>query len=379
MANSINQYLTEQLIGPQDGDLDAVLRFCQIVAGVRDVHQLIDRVGQHLIDVFDTDLAVLLVHDPQSHQFWTHTKYGPGDWPKIIRVDDDEGLCGHVRQTHETFLIGDSLRNMLFSCRFTKHFDDEPRSIMAVGVFGPANQFQGVLEVMDQRVDQFNDADRTLLKMLAVPLGLSLDHARNHEGQRRQFDTLICAFVGAIDARDAITKDNSINVANYAMGIGKILGLDARHIESLRVAALLQDVGKIGTPDRVLTKAGRLEGHEFEEVKKHARYTRQILSQVEFTEPYGDVPELASAHHEKLDGSGYPDGLVGNQVPLKARILTVADMFHALTQPRHYRAGMDLTQAITVLDELVPEQLDARCVAALKAFLGIGPMPMPAA
>lgn len=223
------------------------------------------------------------------------------------------------------------------------------------------------------------DRDATFLESTRTLAGTVVELIDCIRAQRRQFVTLVQAFSCALDSRDALRQNHSLNVANYAMGIGVLLGLSGRHLEWLRVAAPLQDLGKIGTPDRILTKPGPLEPHEHDEMKKHATFTRSILAKVEFTDEYGDLAELAAAHHERLDGSGYPDALAGNEIPLKVRILAVADVFSALTQARHHRPGLMTGEAITVLEELAPGKLDSRCVDALKKFLNIGPPPPPAA
>ena len=357
-------------------------QFARAIGPLLDVPQLIDKVGQYVSEIFDADVALLLLHDLDSQTVWTNTCTGPGDWPKRLRFDDGLGLAGYMFQYLESVRISDARRHCLYrsmGCKFLECVVSPVRSVMATPVLNHGVECIGALEVADRRVSRFSEADLSLLQHMADYVGICLENARRFEAQKRQFETMVHAVSGAIDARDAITQSHSANVANYAVGIGLLLGLDDRHLQTLRLAALLHDVGKISTPDRILTKAGRLEIQEFEEVKKHARHTRQILERIEFAPPYEGTPDLAAAHHEKLDGSGYPEGLAGTQVPLKARILTVADMFHALTQPRHYRPGMPLVKAMSILDDRVPHQLDGRCVTALKAFVGISPAPMPAA
>jgi HD-GYP domain-containing protein (c-di-GMP phosphodiesterase class II) len=208
-------------------------------------------------------------------------------------------------------------------------------------------------------------------------VGISLDNARLYEAQKRQFNSFVHALSAALDARDPLTAIHSINVANYATGIGVVMGLSPRELEQLRIAGLVHDIGKIGVPESVLTKPGRLSTEEYAEMKLHAEHSRRILSQIEFTEELAGVDMIAAAHHEKLDGSGYPDGLSGDGIPLQARILTVADIFDALTQTRHYRRSMSTYEAFKVIDEMTPTSLDPRCVGALKAFLSCGPWPMP--
>jgi len=105
-------------------------------------------------------------------------------------------------------------------------------------------------------------------------------------------------------------------------------------------------------------------------MKDHAAQSRRILEQIRFVDTLADNPRWAPAHHERLDGSGYPEGLTARQLPLKARILCVADIFDAMTQDRHYREGLEMGEALALMESMTPAQLDADCVAALKRFLG---------
>jgi HD-GYP domain-containing protein (c-di-GMP phosphodiesterase class II) len=248
--------------------------------------------------------------------------------------------------------------------------------MLIVPVRQPNGTCIGVLQVMDRQLGFFTCADLPLLEAIAVQVGISLENARLYESQQRQFESFVSAFSAALDARDPLTARHSVNVANYAMGIGEILGMSRQDIDWLRIGGLLHDVGKIGVPEAVLTKPGRLTPDEYEEMKCHASYSRTILSKIEFMENLAGLDVIAAAHHEKLDGSGYPDALRGDQIPLKARILAVADIYDALTQTRHYRQGMTMHEALAVLTDMTPHQLDLTCVGALKAFLGCGPWPM---
>ena len=118
----------------------------------------------------------------------------------------------------------------------------------------------------------------------------------------------------------------------------------------IRVAALLHDYGKIGVPDAILKKPGNLDSTEFEIVKTHAEKTKRILNQISFEGIYCQVPEIAGCHHEKIDGSGYPNGLKDDDIPLGAKIIAVADFFEAVTAKRHYRDPISLEKAFKMLE-----------------------------
>ncbi len=174
------------------------------------------------------------------------------------------------------------------------------------------------------------------------------------------------AFVAAIDAKDPYTRGHSERVAAHSRTIARQLGLDAETQHKVWVGALLHDVGKIGVEDRILTKPGVLTSEEYEEMKKHPVIGSAIMSRIE---QLRDMIPAIHWHHEAWNGKGYPDGLVGGQIPLMARIVGVADTFDAITTNRPYQRAYEPTFAVQKLRELAGQRFDAKVVTAfLRAF-----------
>jgi HD-GYP domain-containing protein (c-di-GMP phosphodiesterase class II) len=136
----------------------------------------------------------------------------------------------------------------------------------------------------------------------------------------------------------------------------------------IQVAALLHDYGKIGVPDAILKKPGRLTDEEYEIVKLHAEKTQKILQQINFEGVFSQVPEIAGCHHEKIDGSGYPSGLKGDEIPLGAKIIAVADFFEAITARRHYRGPIPVQKAIAMLEKERGVHFDESIVDAFFSY-----------
>lgn len=193
------------------------------------------------------------------------------------------------------------------------------------------------------------NSDMSLLIGISSVLGISMRNAELMESGERQLKSLLQTLAASIDARDPLTSGHSEKVTAYTIGICDELELADDYREMLRVAALLHDYGKIGVPDAILKKPGRLNKEEFEIVKTHAEKTRRILNQISFEGIYRQVPEIAGSHHEKIDGSGYPNGLKGDEIPLGAKIIAVADFFEAVTARRHYRGPYPLKKAFDML------------------------------
>jgi HD-GYP domain-containing protein (c-di-GMP phosphodiesterase class II) len=192
--------------------------------------------------------------------------------------------------------------------------------------------------------------------------GLSIRDALAQLNRGR--DAHVIELVDAIEAKDVATLGHVSRVSSYALSIGKQLGLPAQDLRSLVLAAQMHDVGKIGVPDHVLTKPGPLTDAEYAEVQRHAARGYDIARQVDALR---ELAPVIRAHHERLNGRGYPDGLAGDAIPLFARIIAVADTYDAMTSIRPYRPARTHDGAVAELLRVRGSELDARCV---DAFLG---------
>ncbi|HYL93581.1 MAG TPA: HD domain-containing phosphohydrolase, partial [Alphaproteobacteria bacterium] len=166
----------------------------------------------------------------------------------------------------------------------------------------------------------------------------------------------------AIEAKDHHTHDHLRRVRTYAMEVGKDLGLSASEMQALRAAALLHDIGKLAVPEQIISKPGKLTPEEFEKIKIHPVVGAEILERVQF--PYPVVP-IVRAHHEKWDGSGYPAGLKGEEIPIGARILATVDCLDALASDRQYRRALPLDRAMEIIAGEAGKGFDPRVVEVL--------------
>jgi putative nucleotidyltransferase with HDIG domain len=175
---------------------------------------------------------------------------------------------------------------------------------------------------------------------------------------RRTIETLALA----IEAKDQTTHDHLARVEAYATEIGKELGLGEDQMKALEAAALLHDIGKLAVPEYIISKPGKLTPEEFEKMKIHPVVGAELLEQVEF--PYPVAP-IVRAHHEKWDGSGYPDGLSGEDIPIGARILSTVDCLDALASDRQYRRALPLEEALRAVQKESGKAFDPRVVEIL--------------
>ncbi len=179
-------------------------------------------------------------------------------------------------------------------------------------------------------------------------------------------------FVADLNAKDPLTRDHVVRVAEMAVRAGQRAGIGAPRLRNLGLAAILHDIGKLDTPDEILTKPGRLTDDETTIMRTHSRAGEQMLSAVPGLD---EVARLVRAHHERHDGAGYPDGLAGNQIPLEASIIAVCDAFDAMAHTRHYRQGMGPERALAVLREHAGLQWSPAAVDLVVAEIGSAGSP----
>ena len=200
------------------------------------------------------------------------------------------------------------------------------------------------------------------------------EEEKKYREERGRFEQTAEALAGAIDAKDSYTNGHSTRVANYTAMLATELGYDRETVEKYYRIALLHDVGKIGVPEEVLNKPGKLTAEEYENIKSHTLQGYQVLKDISI------MPELAvgaQAHHERPDGKGYPNHLKGDEIPRVAQIIAVADCFDAMYSNRPYRDRMNFDKAVSIIREVSGTQLTADVVDAFLRLVEKGEFRAP--
>ncbi len=198
---------------------------------------------------------------------------------------------------------------------------------------------------------------------------LDLDDSEKAPLTPMRLDKICEAFANVVDAKSPFTYKHSIGVAETSTALAEQLGLPVDRVHLVRRAALLHDVGKLRVSNSILDKNGKPTDEEWSVIREHPMVTRSILSRVG---AFRELAIVAAEHHEKLDGSGYPDGLRGDQISLEARIIAVSDMFTAMVEKRPYRDAVDPRKVLGILERDVPHKLDATCFDGLTALVDSG-------
>lgn len=199
------------------------------------------------------------------------------------------------------------------------------------------------------------------LVALLAPLFLARRVYQSYASMQSTYLDTIRSLVGALEARDAYTRGHSERVSAYACAIGRSMGLSEDELETVQTAALLHDIGKLAVSPSLLSKPGSLTAHERQLVEAHPLLGGELARRIPAVEP---LAESIQCHHERMDGSGYPDGRCGGAIPVCSRILAVADAFDAMTTDRPYRRALTPREAIDELDRCREAQFDSQIVAA---------------
>jgi PAS domain S-box-containing protein len=250
------------------------------------------------------------------------------------------------------------------------------------------NSWRGVLMVYSVRPNAFGSAPIEVFQHLAdqVVHGIeALEHRQQLESERRDREQAqksltealaasVSAMVTAMEMRDPYTAGHENRTADIAYAIGKEMGWPESRLQGLRMAAMVHDIGKISISSELLNKPSRLSKEEFELVKGHPESSYAILKDIPFTWP---IAEIVRQHHEKLDGSGYPQGLKGDQILDEAKVLTVADIVEAMAAARPYREGLGLEVALAAIESQAGTLLDAEVVEVCARLFREGRLMIP--
>jgi len=246
-------------------------------------------------------------------------------------------------------------------------YDAERREFFLTAPVSSARQVWGICH-LTARARAFSQDEVEFLTAVGHQAGQALESLHLVDEQRRTCESLIHALSLSIDARDEMTAGHSARVAGYAAAIARYLSLPEREQRLTYYAALLHDYGKIGIRDAVLCKPSQLTPDEYETIKQHPLYTLNILSKVNFGEDLAAVAFVASSHHERPDGQGYPRGLSRDEIPIAARIIAVADFFDALTVERHYRGAMPADEVMAMIEAGRDTQFDGGVIDAFQRY-----------
>ena len=344
-----------------------ILHILRSIGSAHSIRQLITLLARETRIVLRCQRASVFLYDPDEEELWSLVAEGESD---EIRFPSDSGIAGHVFETGLPLMINDVPGDRRFNPEIDARTGFSTRQLLTAPIVGPGGEKVGVFQLVNRLQGSFDHGDVEFLEAIAGEAAVTIQNFQMLESRRRMFEGLVNALAESIESRDPLTAGHSYQVMLYSVETARQMGLDSGQIETIRYAALLHDYGKIGIPDSILKKDGALTENERRIIKTHVAHTEKILSRIEFERGLRDVPRFAVEHHERLDGSGYPRGLGGDDISLGGRIIAVADVFESLTSQRHYRRPMPHSKAMAILREGVDSEFDREVVEAFSEVLG---------
>ncbi|MEM9365878.1 MAG: HD-GYP domain-containing protein [Planctomycetota bacterium] len=219
------------------------------------------------------------------------------------------------------------------------------RRVVVLPISRRGERLGRLIALRDQSQEEYGTIEIDLMRSVLTVLAMHLVNQRQYSDMQAMLEGTVRSLASALDAKDAYTHGHSSRVAALSVFLARALGLGREECETLHLAGVLHDIGKIGVDDSVLKKPGKLTEEEFDQIKQHPVIGYEILKDIK---PFRSILPVVRHHHESWDGRGYPDGLVGNEIPRHAQIVAVADAFDAMVSDRPYREGMPLERVMSV-------------------------------
>jgi len=305
------------------------------VTSMKGIENLLELILQTLVNGTEARSGAIFIIDKEENRFSMKVAFGMPDSADKIRLDPDKGLIGRVVALKKIESVFDVSRNAAAYFEFKNKLAEN--SIMA-SPLAYKDDILGIIIVCDKiQKKPFSSDDMVLLSNVSAQTAIAMKNFMLNEDVEKTYLETITALAIAVEAKDPYSRGHIERVADYAQRLGKEMKLDDEMMKILKNGAILHDVGKIGVRDEVLKKNSPLNEEEQKEMRDHVIIGVNIIKPIR---SMSELSDLVRYHQEFYDGSGYPDGLKGEEIPLTARIIKVCDAYDAMTTDRPYRKAM---------------------------------------
>jgi putative nucleotidyltransferase with HDIG domain len=360
--------LTEKLLVAFE-ELNIFYDITQSLSNIYDIKEICDIALEQVAEIVCSEKASIAILDKEDQEHLTLISCrGFSDNPIGQKVKIKGSLYNEVIKNRKPIIeneqgkyLSGTQKNKNYK---TKFFVLHPLCTMPLSI---NDEVIGVISMSDKANKQaFTARDIKFLSAIATQTAIVIQNARLINNLRESFLTTVRSLSAAIDAKDPYTHGHSERVSKYALNIGRTLGISRADLQQLELTCLLHDVGKIGIPESILNKKNKLTSKEMEIIRLHT------LKGVDILKRSGQAETIIAAvrhHHERYDGMGYPDGLIGEQIPLFARIIAVADSYDAMTSSRPYRSKCSQKVAVKEIRKGIGSQYDSKVVWAFLKWI----------
>jgi putative methionine-R-sulfoxide reductase with GAF domain len=314
--------------------------------------------------VLNAEAALVILFRDYGHELYFETTTGPvGKSLRQETMNGQYGIAGQVTHTNRPLIVNDVSRSTNFHQIIDEAIGFSTKSLICAPLCIKRNML-GVIEVLNKRDGGvFDEQDEKAVTSIATTAAMAIENTRIQQSLLDAYKSTINAMATAIDAKDRFTQGHSERVMEYSLKAGEALSLNDDEAEVLRYAGVLHDVGKIAIDSSILGKPGPLTPGEWEIMYTHPTVGARLLKEIPFLER---AAELVLRHHERFDGTGYPDRLRGEDIPLGARIIAAAEAFDTMTTDRPYRSALSIDAAVKELNNCAGKQF---CPLAVKGLL----------
>ena len=334
----------------------------QILNSTLDPKEIRRRAMEAATRLMKAEVGSLLLVDEEKRQLYFEVALGEREEDiKTISLNFGEGIAGWVAQHGKPLIVNSPEKDRRFFKGVDKRTEFKTRNIICVPV-KVKEKIIGVLEAINKKgKGRFNKEDLSLLTSLADQVAIALDNSRLYQELEEMFFQTAESLADAIEKRDSHTGGHTQRVTLYSQAIAKYLRLTPMERKWLKITSVLHDIGKIGIEDDILKKPKPLSPEEFHIIKRHSNMGVEIIEHIR---QLREIIPGVKYHHEQVDGKGYPDGLRGEDIPILAKIVAVADTYDAMTTDRPYRKAKEKKMAIDELKRCSGTQLDKKVVEA---------------
>lgn len=351
---------------PRERELEIKMKllanFGSMVSKETKIDPLLEIIAVQVKTILGCDRCSVFIYDKKTNSLWS--KIAIGLQHTEVRVPLGTGIVGHVAASGMSVNIPNAYSDPRFSKELDRLTGYSTKNILATPLKNISGKIIGVFEAINKFTRAFTDEDEGILKLISSLAASAIENAKLY--QRLSESQLETIYRLATTAEYRDQQDTAIHlrhISEYSSLIAQSMGLTQENIEIVRYASPLHDIGKVGIADAILLKPGKLTDDEFEEMKKHTLYGAKILANAE-SDLLRAACKIAASHHEKYNGKGYPNGLKGEEIPLFARIVSVADVFDALCMKRVYKPKWDPKDAHDFIMKQIGNDFDPSVAAA---------------
>jgi len=357
LAASFNTMATQ--LGRQFNTLTTMAEIDRAILSTLDTEKITDAVLTRMHDIFPCDcVSITLLDSNAKNTARTYIGNGKPDNERLVEtIDLTPGEIQKISDNPESLLIEGAKDLPHYLAPLARR---GIRSFLVLPIF-LKQSLSGIITLGYIKSPAHNQEDLAQARQLTDQVAVALSNARLIEELNQLNWGTLTALARAVDAKSPWTAGHSERVTKLALKIGRVLGLTQEEMDDLNRGGLLHDIGKIGVPADILDKTGKLTDQEYRLIREHVRMGARILEPIA---AYAEVIPIVLQHHERFDGTGYPDGLAGEAISLGARIFAVADVFDALTSHRPYRHALDRERGIEIIKQGAGSQFDPKIVQA---------------